>query len=426
MKNFDPLKIQITILGLGYVGLPLALEFSKQYKVVGFDINNTRIKELQDGIDLTNEALAADLNLSSLTYTSSVNDIASSNIYIITVPTPIDAANMPDLQPLISASKMVGSILSEGDIVIYESTVYPGATEEICIPELENGSGFILNKNFSVGYSPERINPGDKTHRLTDITKVTSGSDDETAKFISKLYASIISAGVHQAPSIKVAEAAKVIENTQRDLNIALINELAIIFDKLDINTQEVLDAASTKWNFIPFKPGLVGGHCIGVDPYYLTYKAEQAGYIPEVILAGRKLNDNMGNYVSQKLIDSLMSINIDPSTANILVMGLTFKENCPDLRNSKVIDVIKPLKTACMTVDVYDPWIDIEYAEELYQINIVDVPKENFYDAIIIAVAHNIFADEGLLRIKSYGKEVHLVYDLKSLFPNEDVDISL
>jgi UDP-N-acetyl-D-glucosamine/UDP-N-acetyl-D-galactosamine dehydrogenase len=426
MKNFDPLKIQITILGLGYVGLPLALEFSKQYKVVGFDINNTRIKELQDGIDLTNEALAADLNLSSLTYTSSVNDIASSNIYIITVPTPIDAANMPDLQPLISASKMVGSILSEGDIVIYESTVYPGATEEICIPELENGSGFILNKNFSVGYSPERINPGDKTHRLTDITKVTSGSDDETAKFISKLYASIISAGVHQAPSIKVAEAAKVIENTQRDLNIALINELAIIFDKLDINTQEVLDAASTKWNFIPFKPGLVGGHCIGVDPYYLTYKAEQAGYIPEVILAGRKLNDNMGNYVSQKLIDSLMSINIDPSTANILVMGLTFKENCPDLRNSKVIDVIKPLKTACMTVDVYDPWIDIEYAEELYQINIVDVPKENFYDAIIIAVAHNIFADEGLLRIKSYGKQVHLVYDLKSLFPNEDVDISL
>ena len=426
MKNFDPFKIQITILGLGYVGLPLALEFSKQYKVVGFDINNTRIKELQDGIDLTNEALAADLNLSSLTYTSSVNDIASSNIYIITVPTPIDAANMPDLQPLISASKMVGSILSEGDIVIYESTVYPGATEEICIPELENGSGFILNKNFSVGYSPERINPGDKTHRLTDITKVTSGSDDETAKFISKLYASIISAGVHQAPSIKVAEAAKVIENTQRDLNIALINELAIIFDKLDINTQEVLDAASTKWNFIPFKPGLVGGHCIGVDPYYLTYKAEQAGYIPEVILAGRKLNDNMGNYVSQKLIDSLMSINIDPSTANILVMGLTFKENCPDLRNSKVIDVIKPLKTACMTVDVYDPWIDIEYAEELYQINIVDVPKENFYDAIIIAVAHNIFADEGLLRIKSYGKQVHLVYDLKSLFPNEDVDISL
>jgi|TARA_B110000438_G_scaffold301128_1_gene355213 UDP-N-acetyl-D-galactosamine dehydrogenase len=426
MKNFDPLKIQITILGLGYVGLPLALEFSKQYKVVGFDINNTRIKELQDGIDLTNEALAADLNLSSLTYTSSVNDIASSNIYIITVPTPIDAANMPDLQPLISASKMVGSILSEDDIVIYESTVYPGATEEICIPELENGSGFMLNKNFSVGYSPERINPGDKTHRLTDIIKVTSGSDDETAHFISKLYASIISAGVHQAPSIKVAEAAKVIENTQRDLNIALINELAIIFDKLDINTQEVLDAASTKWNFIPFKPGLVGGHCIGVDPYYLTYKAEQAGYIPEVILAGRKLNDNMGNYVSQKLINSLMSINIDPSTANILVMGLTFKENCPDLRNSKVIDVIKPLKTACMTVDAYDPWIDIEYVEELYQINIVDVPKENFYDAIIIAVAHNIFADEGLLRIKSYGKEVHLVYDLKSLFPNEDVDISL
>ncbi len=426
MKNFDPLKIQITILGLGYVGLPLALEFSKQYKVVGFDINSTRIKELQDGIDLTNEALEVDLKASSLTYTSSVNDIASSNIYIITVPTPIDAANMPDLQPLISASKMVGSILSEDDIVIYESTVYPGATEEICIPELENGSGFILNKNFSVGYSPERINPGDKTHRLTDITKVTSGSDDETAQFISKLYASIISAGVHQAPSIKVAEAAKVIENTQRDLNIALINELAIIFDKLDINTQEVLNAASTKWNFIPFKPGLVGGHCIGVDPYYLTYKAQQAGYIPEVILAGRKLNDNMGNYVSQKLIDSLTSINIDTSNANILVMGLTFKENCPDLRNSKVIDVIKPLKTACMTVDIYDPWIDIEYAEELYQINVVDVPKENFYDAIIIAVAHNIFADEGLLRIKSYGKEVHLVYDLKSLFPNEDVDISL
>ncbi len=426
MPKFIPDSTKITVIGLGYVGLPLALAFSQKYKVVGFDINTSRVSELKDGYDSTNESQKNELLSSKILFSSSAEEILDSNFYIVTVPTPIDLNNKPDLQPLISASEIVANVINDGDTIIYESTVYPGATEEVCIPILENISDLKYNENFFVGYSPERINPGDKKHRLSDIVKVTSGSNQDTANKVDQLYASIISAGTYKASSIKVAEAAKVIENTQRDLNIALINELAIIFDKLGINTDEVLKAAETKWNFLPFKPGLVGGHCIGVDPYYLTHKSQQLGYSPEVILAGRKLNDSMGNFIAKRLIFSLKEHEIEISKTRVLVMGLTFKENCPDLRNTKVIDVISGLKGEDISVDIYDPWVDKGHAEDIYNIKIVEELEQNIYDAIIIAVAHNIFLDLGLENIKKSAKDKHVIYDLKSIFSADQVDISL
>ncbi len=426
MQKLNSNTTKIAVIGLGYVGLPLALAFSKKYNVVGFDISISRVSELKDGYDSTNESQKNELLKSKILFTSSTKEILDSNFYIITVPTPIDLNNKPDLQPLISASEIVAKVINDGDIIIYESTVYPGATEEVCIPILEKISGLKYNKNFFVGYSPERINPGDKKHRISDIVKVTSGSNQDTANKVDQLYASIISAGTYKASSIKVAEAAKVIENTQRDLNIALINELAIIFDKLQINTDEVLKAAETKWNFLPFKPGLVGGHCIGVDPYYLTHKSQQLGYSPEVILAGRKLNDSMGKFIAKRLIISLKEHEIKISKTRVLVMGLTFKENCPDLRNTKVIDVITGLKDEDISVDIYDPWVDKGLAEDIYNINIVEELESNIYDAIIIAVAHNIFLDLGLENIKKSAKDKHVIYDLKSLFSADQVDISL
>jgi len=426
MQKLNSNTTKIAVIGLGYVGLPLALAFSKKYNVVGFDISISRVSELKGGHDSTNESQKNELLKSKILFTSSAKEILDSNFYIITVPTPIDLNNKPDLQPLISASEIVAKVINDGDIIIYESTVYPGATEEVCIPILEKISGLKYNKNFFVGYSPERINPGDKKHRISDIVKVTSGSNQDTANKVDQLYASIISAGTYKASSIKVAEAAKVIENTQRDLNIALINELAIIFDKLQINTDEVLKAAETKWNFLPFKPGLVGGHCIGVDPYYLTHKSQQLGYSPEVILAGRKLNDSMGKFIAKRLIISLKEHEIKISKTRVLVMGLTFKENCPDLRNTKVIDVITGLKDEDISVDIYDPWVDKGLAEDIYNINIVEELESNIYDAIIIAVAHNIFLDLGLENIKKSAKDKHVIYDLKSLFSADQVDISL
>ena len=426
MPKFIPDSTKITVIGLGYVGLPLALAFSQKYKVVGFDINTSRVSELKDGQDSTNESQKNELLSSKILFTSSAEEILDSNFYIVTVPTPIDLNNKPDLQPLISASEIVANVINDGDTIIFESTVYPGATEEVCVPILEKISSLKYNENFFVGYSPERINPGDKKHRLSDIVKVTSGSNQDTLNKVDQLYASIISAGTYKASSIKVAEAAKVIENTQRDLNIALINELAIIFDKLEINTDEVLKAAETKWNFLPFKPGLVGGHCIGVDPYYLTHKSQQLGYSPEVILAGRKLNDSMGKFIAQRLIISLKEHEIKISNTRVLVMGLTFKENCPDLRNTKVVDVIADLNNEGISVDIYDPWVDKDLAEDIYNIKIVEELGCNIYDAIIIAVAHNLFLDLGLENIKKSGKDKHLIYDLKSMFSADQVDISL
>jgi|TARA_B110000003_G_scaffold55054_1_gene55076 UDP-N-acetyl-D-galactosamine dehydrogenase len=426
MPKLIPNSTKITVIGLGYVGLPLALAFSKKYKVVGFDINTSRVSELKDGQDSTNESQKNELLSSKILFTSSAEEILDSNFYIVTVPTPIDLNNKPDLQPLISASEIVANVINDGDTIIFESTVYPGATEEVCVPILEKISSLKYNENFFVGYSPERINPGDKKHRLSDIVKVTSGSNQDTLNKVDQLYASIISAGTYKASSIKVAEAAKVIENTQRDLNIALINELAIIFDKLEINTDEVLKAAETKWNFLPFKPGLVGGHCIGVDPYYLTHKSQQLGYSPEVILAGRKLNDSMGKFIAQRLIISLKEHEIKISNTRVLVMGLTFKENCPDLRNTKVVDVIADLNNEGISVDIYDPWVDKDLAEDIYNIKIVEELGCNIYDAIIIAVAHNLFLDLGLENIKKSGKDKHLIYDLKSMFSADQVDISL
>ena len=426
MPKLIPNSTKITVIGLGYVGLPLALAFSKKYKVVGFDINTSRVSELKDGQDSTNESQKNELLSSKILFTSSAEEILDSNFYIVTVPTPIDLNNKPDLQPLISASEIVANVINDGDTIIFESTVYPGATEEVCVPILEKISSLKYNENFFVGYSPERINPGDKKHRLSDIVKVTSGSNQDTLNKVDQLYASIISAGTYKASSIKVAEAAKVIENTQRDLNIALINELAIIFDKLQINTDEVLKAAETKWNFLPFKPGLVGGHCIGVDPYYLTHKSQELGYEPEVILAGRKLNDSMGKFIAERLITAFEDDHMEISSTKILVMGLTFKENCPDLRNTKVIDVIDSLKHKGASLDIYDPWVNKSLAEEIYDINLVENLKKNTYDAILLCVAHNIFRNLGLEAIKEFGKEKHLVYDLKSMFASDEVDISL
>jgi len=418
---------RICVIGLGYVGLPLAVEFGKKFTTTGFDLNQKRIDELKCGKDSTLEVESDELQEASLvSFTSSQDEIKDSNIYIVAVPTPINASKRPDLRPLEGASTTVGSVLKKGDIVIYESTVYPGATEEVCVPILENISGLTFNQDFFCGYSPERINPGDKTHRLPSIVKVTSGSTPEIAAFVDDLYGSIITAGTFAASSIKVAEAAKVIENTQRDVNIALINELALIFEKLDINTREVLAAASTKWNFLPFQPGLVGGHCIGVDPYYLTHKAQEVGYQPDMILAGRRLNDHMGAYVANTVIKKMVRKGIDTSQSNILILGLSFKENCPDLRNTKVVDIINEFNEYGIKVDVYDPWVNREDAKALYGVNLVEEPQPSNYDAIVLAVAHKQFVELSFDYFRSLGKEKVVIYDVKGLLPRDLVDGSL
>jgi len=415
---------KIAIIGLGYVGLPLSIEFGKKRTVVGFDIDIKRISELKNGIDNTLEVTSQELNDAIyLSYTNQADDIRDCEIFIVTVPTPIDSNKKPDLSPLKKSSKLLGKILKKKDIVIYESTVYPGATEEVCVPILEKHSGLTFNKDFFCGYSPERINPGVKEHKLTNIKKVTSGSTNEIANEVDQLYQQIITAGTHKASSIKVAEAAKVIENTQRDINIALINELSQIFNKLGIDTESVLEAAATKWNFIPFFPGLVGGHCIGVDPYYLTHKAMEVGYSPDIILAGRKLNDSMGSYVACQLSDLMKKKHIDIADATILVMGLTFKENCPDLRNSRVVDVITKLQSFNCNVDVYDPWVNKKDAQQEYGITPIDTLIHGRYDAILIAVAHNQFKQLSLEEIKAYGKDKHVIYDLKYLLKADEVD---
>jgi len=415
---------KIALIGLGYVGLPLAIEFGKNREVVGFDINHSRINALKDGTDNTLESTEKDINNAvHLSFTSNIQDLKDCEIFIVTVPTPIDKHKRPDLTPLMKASKSIGSILKKDDIVIYESTVYPGATEEICVPVLEEQSGLIFNKDFYCGYSPERINPGDKEHRVTNIKKVTSGSTPEIASEIDKLYQEIIIAGTHKAINIKVAEAAKVIENTQRDVNIALINELALIFNKLDIDTESVLEAAGTKWNFLPFKPGLVGGHCIGVDPYYLTHKALEVGYNPEMILAGRRLNDSMGSYVVEQTTKLMTKRRIHVVDSNILIMGLTFKENCPDIRNTRVVDLVKEFDWYNCNVDVYDPWVDKDEAYNEYGIKPVDKPIKGKYHAILIAVAHDEFKDFSIEQIKAFGTDNHILYDIKYLFKASEVD---
>ncbi len=420
-------NITIGIIGLGYVGLPLAVEFGKQYPTIGFDINSKRISALIQGHDSTLEVSDAELKEPKhLTYTANSSDLAICNVYIVTVPTPIDQHKQPDLTPLIKASEMLASVISAGDIVIYESTVYPGATEEECIPVIEEITGLKYNVDFFAGYSPERINPGDKEHRVTNILKVTSGSNDDIAETVDQLYKSIITAGTHKASSIRVAEAAKVIENTQRDVNIALINELSIIFNKLDIDTLEVLEAAGTKWNFLPFRPGLVGGHCIGVDPYYLTHKAQTVGYHPEMILAGRRLNDGMGEHVVSQLVKKMLKKRIHVEGSNVLVMGLTFKENCPDLRNTKVIDIVSELKEYNINVDIVDPWCSSEDAEKEYDLTLSNNIKDNTYDAIILAVGHDEFKALGAESIHKYGKENHVLFDLKYVLNKDDVDMRL
>jgi len=418
---------KLAIIGLGYVGLPLAVEFGKNRSTVGYDINTKRIKELKSGIDKTSEILPNELlSAKKLSFSSDLKEIESAKIFIITVPTPIDKNKNPDLGPLESASRSVGKILKKGDIVIYESTVYPGATEEVCIPILEDISGLKFNTDFFCGYSPERINPGDKNRRLSSIIKITSGSSMEVADIIDDLYSEIISAGTYKAQSIKVAEAAKVIENTQRDLNIALMNELAMLFNRLEIDTQEVLKAAGTKWNFLQFEPGLVGGHCIGVDPYYLTHKASSVGFHSDVILAGRKTNDGMGSYIANEFIKRIIEVSGINSESKVLVMGLTFKENCPDLRNSKVFDVIKSLENFGITVDVYDPQADPLIANEGYGIKLINNPKKGFYDGLILAVAHECFKNMTVDSIRSYGKKNHVFYDIKSIFKKDDSDLRL
>ena len=417
-------NIKIAIIGLGYVGLPLAVEFGKVFTTFGFDVSKPRIKDLKSGYDYTLEVTTQELSYSSnLKFTSNLDDIKTCNFFIVTVPTPIDKDKNPDLKPLMSASKTVGKVLKKDDIVIYESTVYPGATEEICVPILEEFSNLLFNKDFFCGYSPERINPGDHKHKLTSIKKITSGSTPEIATKVDELYKKIITVGTHKTISIKVAEAAKVIENTQRDVNIALINELAIIFNRLDIDTEEVLKAAGTKWNFLPFRPGLVGGHCIGVDPYYLTFKAIEVGYEPQMILAGRRLNDSMGNYVVSEVVRLMGSKNIDTLDANILIMGLTFKENCPDLRNTQVIDLVHGFESFNCNVDVFDPWVDSDESTKEYGIKILKEPISNKYDAIILAVAHDDFFSLSLEEIKSYGKNKHVLYDVKYILEANEVD---
>ena len=415
---------KIALIGLGYVGLPLAVEFGKKREVIGFDINQSRIDELKNGVDITLETTKKGLqNAIHLSYTTNLDDIKDCVIFIITVPTPIDKHKRPDLTPLEKSSESVGRILKKGDIVIYESTVYPGATEEVCVPILEQQSGLEFNKDFYCGYSPERINPGDKEHRVTTIKKVTAGSTPEIATEVDELYQEIVVAGTHKASSIKVAEAAKVIENTQRDVNIALINELALIFNKLDIDTESVLEAAGTKWNFLPFRPGLVGGHCIGVDPYYLTHKALEVGYNPEMILAGRRLNDSMGSYVADQVSKLMTKKRIHVVDSNVLIMGLTFKENCPDLRNTRVVDLVQEFENFNCNVDVYDPWVDKDESIHEYNIKPIDKPVEGRYDAILLAVAHDEFKELSVEQIKAFGKDNHVLYDIKYLLKVNEVD---
>jgi len=421
------MSLNLAVIGLGYVGLPLAVEFGKKRPVVGFDINAKRIAELQAGHDFTLEVNSEELQQSrGLSYTACLEGLRGCNCFIVTVPTPIDAYKRPDLTPLIKASETIGKVLKKGDIVIYESTVYPGATEEDCVPVLERVSGLKFNQDFFAGYSPERINPGDKEHRVHNIMKVTSGSTPEIAEVVDQLYQEIIVVGTHKAPSIKVAEAAKVIENTQRDVNIALVNELALIFNKMDIDTQAVLEAAGTKWNFLPFRPGLVGGHCIGVDPYYLTHKAEAIGYHPEMILAGRRINDGMGEYVVSQLVKAMVKASIGVAGAKVLVMGLTFKENCPDLRNTRVVDIVAELKDYGVEPVVYDPWVSAAEAQQEYGITPVSEPQASGYDAIVLAVSHDQFREMSVADIRALGKEQHVLYDLKYLLAADESDLRL
>lgn len=419
--------IKLAIIGLGYVGLPLAVEFGRRRPVVGFDINQRRIDELKVGTDFTLETSQEELEAAKqLSYTTNLEELKNCNCFIVTVPTPIDEYKQPDLTPLIKASEAVGKVLKKGDIVIYESTVYPGCTEEDCVPILERVSGLKYNVDFYCGYSPERINPGDKEHRVTVIKKVTSGSTPEIAALVDGLYREIITAGTHKAESIKVAEAAKVIENTQRDLNIALINELALIFNKMGIDTEAVLEAAGSKWNFLPFRPGLVGGHCIGVDPYYLTHKAQAIGYHPEIILAGRRLNDSMGTYVVSQLVKAMAKRRIHVEGAKVLIMGLTFKENCPDLRNTRIVDIVKELGEYNCQVSVFDPWVSIEESQHEYGITPIQELKVGEYDAIILAVSHDQFKAMGEQRIRAFGKPGAVVYDLKYILEASESDLRL
>jgi UDP-N-acetyl-D-glucosamine/UDP-N-acetyl-D-galactosamine dehydrogenase len=423
----DIMSSKIAVIGLGYVGLPLASEFGKKYRTFGFDINEKRVLDLKNGDDETLEVSKDELSKSkNLTFHSEVSEIANADIFIVTVPTPINRHKQPDLSPLISASNLIGGIIKKGDIVIYESTVFPGATEDECIPVIELTSGLKFNVDFFAGYSPERINPGDKEHRISSIMKVTSGSTFETAEFVDRLYKSIIDAGTFKASSIKVAEAAKVIENTQRDLNIALVNELAVIFNKLSIDTEEVLEAAGTKWNFLPFRPGLVGGHCIGVDPYYLTHKSESIGYKPEVILAGRRINDGMGVYIANELIKAMIKKRIHVYDSNVLIMGLTFKENCPDIRNTKVVDVIDELKNYGINIDIYDPVAEPEQVKDQYGYELLHHLDNDKYDAVVIAVAHEEFIEMGTKKIRKLLKKDHILYDLKFILDSSSSDIRL
>ncbi|WP_239494757.1 Vi polysaccharide biosynthesis UDP-N-acetylglucosamine C-6 dehydrogenase TviB [Roseovarius amoyensis] len=420
-------EARIAVIGLGYVGLPLAVEFGKRRPIVGFDIKSARIADLRKGHDATREVTPGELAAADgLTFTDDIEALHGCSVFIVTVPTPIDGHKRPDLTPLLRASETVGRVLGRGDLVIYESTVYPGATEEDCVPVLERASGLRFNEDFFAGYSPERINPGDKEHRLPMIAKVTSGSTPEAADFVDALYASIITAGTHKAPSIRVAEAAKVIENTQRDLNIALTNELAIIFNRMGIDTQAVLEVAGTKWNFLPFRPGLVGGHCIGVDPYYLTHKAEAIGYHPQIILAGRRLNDGMGAHVAGQLVKEMLRRRIQVNGARVLMLGLTFKENCPDLRNTRVVDVIAGLREYGVEVDVHDPWVDADEARAEYGLVPVSEPRSGSYDGIVLAVAHDQFRKLGAKAIRGFGRDPHVLYDLKYVLSAGDSDLRL
>lgn len=427
MQNFSLETAKIAVLGLGYVGLPLAVAFGAHYPVLGYDIDTARVAALQKGQDATLEVSSEDIRAASgLRLTDQIDGLEACNVYIVAVPTPIDADKRPDLTPLIRVSETIGRLLKSGDVVIYESTVYPGATEEICCPILTRASGLIFNQDFFLGYSPERINPGDKDHGLKNTKKITSGSTPESADYIDDLYSSIIAAGTYKAESIRIAEAAKVIENTQRDLNIALINELAIIFNALGLDTDAVLNAAASKWNFMPFKPGLVGGHCIGVDPYYLTFKAESVGYHPEIILAGRRLNDRMGSYIAGQMIKAMIKRGIATHNARILIMGLSFKENCPDLRNTKIIDIFTALKEYGISVDVFDPWSDPLEAKAKYGLILAELPRQKEYDGIIIAVSHQEFRQMGSINIRAFGKPNHILYDLKHIFKKSESDLRL
>jgi UDP-N-acetyl-D-galactosamine dehydrogenase len=421
---FDLETARVAVVGLGYVGLPLAVEFGRRYETVGYDLNPHRIAELRAGNDRTRELDAAEIGAATrLTFCDTADQLAACTVFIITVPTPIDAAKRPDLGPLLSASRTVGGLLKPGDVVIYESTVYPGATEEVCVPVLEQASGLRFNVDFFCGYSPERINPGDKLHRLTTITKVTAGSTPQAADFVDALYASVVPAGTHKTSSIRVAEAAKVIENTQRDVNIALINELAMIFNKLGIDSLEVLEAAGTKWNFLPFRPGLVGGHCIGVDPYYLTHKAQEIGHHSAVILAGRRINDAMGPYVADRVLRLMTGRGVNPVGARILILGFAFKENCSDLRNTRVIDIVRTLTEYGAAPDVYDPWADAEEAKAEYGVSLIGEPQKAVYDAVILTVAHREFVEQGALALRAYGRPGAVLYDVKSALPQDSVD---